>query len=181
MAWAAAGLLLLPPISHAATVAVSGSTAEGLSLAGAPSISQVSPTSQSTVGPDWITETLYDGSTLFTGISFTRIQLEITTPGVLRVQLTDLAFPSLAGLLTFSLVQGGDVAAILPAPGELHFEVAEPGRFFAYVYGVGAPGSSVASYYLNVTHSYIPLPAAVWLLLSGMLALGTTAYRRRAS
>jgi hypothetical protein len=182
---ALACLVLLPAISKAAPVYDTDTLPDDLQSAGVTSISKVSVAPRMAGETVSITDTLYDGTTLFAGISFTRIQLDLPGAGLLRVQLSDLAFPALAGLLSVTLVQGGDVKGILPAPGLLELEVSGPGRYFAYVYAVGAPNVSAASFYLNITQTRqeaIPLPAALWLLLSGLLAFGRAAtYRRRAA
>jgi hypothetical protein len=131
-----------------------------------------------------ITETLYAGTTLFTGVTFTQFELDVPAAGRLTVQLQDLEFPSLTGALSFALVQGGTVLGLLPGAGVLEIDLTGPAELFAFVYGVATPGVNVGSYYLDITHAYqqpIPLPAAFWLLLSGLFSASLLGRARRRS
>lgn len=129
------------------------------------------------------TTTLYDGNTVFTGVNFTRMQLNVPAAGHLEVSLKDMQFPALAGALSFALVSNGTVLGLVNGTGKFAVDLDGPQNLFGYVYGVGAPLASTASYYLNVTHSSsaapVPLPAAVWMLLGGLGMTGWLGRRRR--
>ncbi len=125
--------------------------------------------------------TLYDGNTIFSGVSFTRMQFDVPTAGHLEITLKDMEFPALAGALSFALIEGGTVLGLVNGTGSFSMDLDGPRTLFGYVYAVGAPSISTASYYLNVTHQYaapVPLPAAIWLLLGG---LGMTGWLGRRS
>jgi hypothetical protein len=116
-------------------------------------------------------QTLYEGTTIFTGVSFTRMEFDVPAAGHLEITLRDMEFPALAGALSFALVEGGTILGLVNGTGSFSMDLDGPRTLFGYVYGVGAPLISTASFYLNVTHTYaapVPLPAAIWLLLGGL-------------
>jgi hypothetical protein len=125
------------------------------------------------------TTTLYEASTIFTGVSLTTVEFAVPMAGFLDVTLRDMEFPALAGALSFALVQQGSVIGLINGSGRLDLDIEGPQTLFGYVYGVGAPGISTASYFLNISYAPIPLPAAVWMLLSGLALTGWVGRRRR--
>jgi hypothetical protein len=133
-------------------------------------------------GTTLVTQTLYRGTTLFSGMTFTQIELDVPAAGSLSVTLRDMEFPALLGALSFSLVRGGEVLAVQNGGGGFDLDMAGPATLFGFVYAVGAPGVNVGSYYLDIQHKYeeaVPLPASLWLLLSGASWIGWLGRRRR--
>jgi hypothetical protein len=125
---------------------------------------------------------LYDGTTLFTGVQFARLEFHVPGAGQVNVLLDDLQFPSTSGLLTFALVDGGTVLGLINGSGSLQYAVDGARTLFGYVYAVASPGANAGSYYLGVTHdgpSPVPLPPAVGLLLAGLAAAGGAGVRVR--
>ncbi len=174
------GLFLLSGVAQAAMAVPPDSLPGDSSLAGAMSISAFSPVTTTSA---LRSVTLYDGTTLFSGVNFTQFEVNVPAAGNLQIRLSDLAFPALSGALSFALVDGGAVLGVLPGAGSLDLDIAGPAELFAFVYAVGTPGIGIGSYYLNIRHEYpgpIPLPASVWLLLSGAAWGGWLGRRRRA-
>jgi hypothetical protein len=160
---ATAAAVLLMPAGVSATTVAGAWTPDGT----------LSSSSQALGDPalNLTSKTLYDGNTIFTGVSFTRMQFDVPAAGHLEVTLKDMEFPALAGALSFALIEGGTVLGLVNGTGSFSMELDGPRTLFGYVYGVGAPLVSTASFYLNVTHEYaapVPLPAAIWLLLGGL-------------
>jgi hypothetical protein len=144
-------------------------------VTGDPSLS--SADAQSTL----VRSTLYETNTIFTGVSMTRVEFAVPSAGQLQVTLTDLEFPALAGALSFALVQEGSVLGLINGGGMMEMDFDGPQTLFGYVYGVGAPSVSTASFFLNISHEYaapIPLPAAVWVFLGGLGLTGWVGRRR---
>jgi hypothetical protein len=168
--------------AHAAAVPLTAAPFEQGPSSSIASISSVSPGGEATgllSDLPLITTTLYDGTTLYAGVNFTQFELDVPSEGTLRVKLEDLAFPALAGSLSFALVRDGTVLDVLNGSGSFERPVAGAVRLFAYVYAVAAPGINIGSHYLNVTHeTVIPLPAAFWLLAGGLGLLGWVGRRR---
>jgi hypothetical protein len=170
-------LIATSPVRAAAVVAMDDYT-------GAASFSTAAVSDLYATDVPTITETLYAGTTLFTGVSFTQFELDVPAAGLLTVRLQDLEFPSLTGALSFALVQGGTVLGLLPGAGVLEIDLTGPAELFAFVYGVATPGVNVGSYHLDITQTYqqpIPLPAAFWLLLSGLFSTSLLGRVRRRS
>lgn len=113
--------------------------------------------------------------------------MQVATPGTLSVQLSDLNWQGRLADLSFS-VNGpngllaqitGDRSRSFPAavgggPGNataaVLFDVTAPGTYYAYVSGKAIGAYGIGLYSLNATFSSnaVPLPAAAWLLLSGV-------------
>jgi hypothetical protein len=123
--------------------------------------------------------TLYEANTIFSSVTFTTVEFAVPAAGYLDVTLKDMEFPALAGALSFTLVQRGTVIGLINGSGTLELDVDGPQTMFGYVYGAGAPLISTASYFLNISYAPIPLPAAVWMLLSGLALTGWVGRRRR--
>jgi hypothetical protein len=101
--------------------------------------------------------------------------LNITSPGTLTVTLGDLGWPKMLSSLSFAVTNATSVLAQMTGVGSLVYDVTSPGAFFAAVYA--QPDASVGTglYHINVDFSPaapppppVPLPASVWMLLSGV-------------
>jgi hypothetical protein len=118
-------------------------------------------------------------------VSFSRIELEVPSSGLVSVSLEDLLFPQAAATLSFALVDGDSVLGVINGSGTLQYSIVTSGvkSLFAYAYAVAAPGVNTGAYALNITHDAavapVPLPAAAWLLLSGLGLAGWTGRSRR--
>jgi hypothetical protein len=170
--------------ARAAMAAPSESMQEASQVMGAASISTMAaaaaagPQSGAVGGP---LTTLYEGTTMYTGVSFTQMELDLPSAGTLWVDLKDMEFVALSGALSFALVKDGSVLEVQDGSGSFSLDVSGPTRLFAFVYGVAEPGVNVASYFLSIRHEAsepVPLPASLWLLLSGMALAGWSGRRR---
>jgi hypothetical protein len=91
--------------------------------------------------------------------------------GSVSVSLADLGWPGPMSSLSFSATTSTSLLAQLAAPGGLTFAVQGAGQYFATVYGVADPAFGSGLYSLNLSYAPVPLPAASWLLLSGLALL----------
>lgn len=177
----ALGVLLAMP-AHAAML--EGTTATG----GAPGSAAMSPLeSKTSLLPSFAasaTSTLYEGTKVFDTVAFDRIEFIVPVSGLLTVSLTDLLFPGPTATLDFALVDGSAVLGVIDGSGTLQYSVvtSTPRSLFGYVFAVAAPGINSGAYSLDVklesTVAPVPLPAAGWMLLSGIGLLGFSSRRR---
>ena len=168
----------------AATVDVDASSASTVPVGAAKAAAySPEPTLLGATGDEVLVRSvLYDATTLFTGVQFTRLEFHVPGAGEVNVQLDDLRFPFSTGILTFALVDGGTVLGLINGGGSLQYVVDGARTLYGYLYAVAAPGANAGSYYLGVTHdgpSPVPLPPALGLLLAGLATAGATGVRAR--
>ncbi len=179
----ALGLALLGSAAVDADMIGAADSTAGPLLSSSTSIFKIEGGSVLSQAPgDTVNMTLYSGSTLFTGVSLSQFEVNIPAAGRLSVRLTDLNFPSAVGALSFALVDQGEVVGLLDGAGDLTLQLGGAATMYAFVYAVAAPGVNIGSYYLDVSHEFeqpVPLPAAIWLLLSGVGFVGWLGRRRR--
>ena len=99
----------------------------------------------------------------------------------MTVTLTDLGWPGLFSSLSFAASTSTSLLAQLSAPGSLTFEIGGAGNYFATVYGVADPNFGSGLYSLNLSYAPVPIPAAGWLLLSGLALLARKTNRHQRS
>lgn len=107
-----------------------------------------------------------------------RVEFDVPFAGTVSVQLIDLGLPQPFECLTFLLTTGSTVLADVKAPDTFSFELNSPRRLFGFLNGDPQGALNVGAYLLQVSVTPVPLPAAVWLLLSGLGGLGL-AFRKR--
>jgi hypothetical protein len=127
---------------------------------------------------------MYSATALVTAPTVTIAQLEFASAGTINVLLKDLAWPDLAQSLSFSLSEPLGVLARLTSPGVLTYDLTGPATLFASVYAAPAATARAALYHLQVSFTaappvpHVPLPAGVWLLISGIAGLGAVLRKR---
>ncbi len=140
---------------------------------------------------------------LISGRQSFMIAMEVKFTGTMQVTLSDLQWQGKLADLSFSVVDangalvqgrqaagqalGASVASAANAPAQKFYDVTTPGAYSIYFSG-NAAGSkyNMGLYSLNVIldtvdASPVPLPAAGWLLVSGLGALGAAMRRKRAA
>jgi hypothetical protein len=101
--------------------------------------------------------------------------------GKVTVTLEDLGWPGLMSSLSFAATTSTSLLAQLAAPGRMSFDITGAGNYFATVYGIADPNFGSGLYSLNLKYSPVPLPAAAWLLLSGLALLPRKTNRHQRS
>jgi hypothetical protein len=115
-----------------------------------------------------------DRTELFSGTALQSFVLPIavTSAGTVRVTLTDLTWPERLANLSFAATGSSQVLGRLDAPGVLSFAMAAAGNFSADVFGTPRGAASMGLFSLHIDFAPVPLPAAAWLLLTGLTGLG---------
>ena len=112
-------------------------------------------------------------------------QFDIPFAGTLTIQLIDLTWPEKFSSLSFMMTSGHEVLAKLDAPGTITYQLDAPGRFFGLL-SAGAQGAmslaeeamAPGTYLLQMSLQQltqpqpVALPAAIWLLMSGVIGIG---------
>jgi hypothetical protein len=128
-------------------------------------------------------QTLYEATTFVRGSALTYTTLQIETAGTLLVKLVDLTWPQAFESLSFTLANAAGVLGTAEGSGLMTFQLAGPVTLFAGVYADAAGLKDKGLYHLAIDFapSVVPLPAAVWLLLSGLGGLAMARRRRAAA
>jgi len=105
--------------------------------------------------------------------------LALASAGTLTVTVFDIGVPQLLQSLSFAITDTNSVLQKLTNAGTLTYSVTGPMTLFANVYAVPDSSAGTGVYHINVSFApTVPLPAAGWLLFSGLT--GLTAFRRKA-
>lgn len=99
--------------------------------------------------------------------------LSLTSAGALTVTVTDLLWPQALQSLSFAITNNQGVLESLSGGGQLNYQATGPMTLFANVFAIPNSLAGSGLYHINVsfTPSVVPLPAALWLLLSGLSGL----------
>lgn len=124
-----------------------------------------------------VTQQLFESTTLVTGSSMSLTDLELTSPGTLVIKMKDLAWPGLLNTLSFTLTDATHALQTFSlggaTSGTWSYEVTAPGTLYAAVFAKPSSTLKAGMYYVDVSYQTtpVPLPAAAWLLISGIAGL----------
>ena len=103
--------------------------------------------------------------------------LGLSAPGQWSITVSDLAWSQSLQSLSFAITNMSGVLASRMGAGTLTFDVVTPMNLFATVFAIPNAAVGAGIYHINIAFTPsappVPLPAAVWLLLSGMCGLAT--------
>ncbi|MGD9843622.1 MAG: VPLPA-CTERM sorting domain-containing protein [Steroidobacteraceae bacterium] len=133
--------------------------------------------SMSTAQAETVTTELFHSTTLVTASSLNGTELSLAMPGTLTFKLEDLKWPGLLDTLSFVLTDNTSVLKtykfdVGSTSGSWTYNVTSPQTLYAAVFAKPATTSQAGMYYANISYetaaSPVPLPAALWLLISGL-------------
>lgn len=116
------------------------------------------------------------------GSSLTVTSFNLSSAGQLSLDLKSIDWPNPLTELTLLVTDMNDVWERLDVSSgvnNLLVNVGAPGQFFAAVFARTVDSSTPGLYHLDASFAPVPLPAAAWLLLSGLGGLAVTMRRRK--
>lgn len=117
---------------------------------------------------------VYEDFNFVAGETVFSTAFEVTVPGLYKADLVDFAFPAPLDILALGITQNGMPLGIGFGTGSFTFNVMTPGTLFAHLAAVPESGGE-GLYGLQIMS--VPVPAAIWLLLSGVFGIATIARR----
>jgi hypothetical protein len=102
------------------------------------------------------------------GTSLQVDSLSFASAGRLSIRLTDLEFPLPLESLSVLVTDLNGLTQRLDGPGDLLIDLAGPARLFVAVFARTQDRHTPGLYALTSNFAPVPLPAAAWLLLSGL-------------
>ena len=113
-----------------------------------------------------------NSSIVVKGTSLIVNELALPSAGTLTIKLADIKWPDTLQSLSFLVTDLKDSWTTLDNAGNLLVNVSGPTQLFAAVFARSQSDSAYGLYNLRASFSPVPLPAAVWLMLSGLGAIG---------
>jgi hypothetical protein len=128
-----------------------------------------------TAGTSWANTVVYEEVELFDTQTVLNDTFTVIDAGTYRATLTDFEFPEPMAQSGMAVTTATELLGSLNAPGSFTFD-ATPGDYFVSFFGEAGASTSYGMYGIEI--SQVPLPAAVWLLGSGLIALVGVGRRR---
>jgi len=113
-----------------------------------------------------------NSSIVVKGSSLIVNELALPSAGVLTIKLADIKWPDTLQSLSFLVTDLKNSWTTLDKAGNLLVNVSGPTQLFAAVFARSQSEGVYGLYNLRASFSPVPLPAAVWLMLSGLGAIG---------
>jgi hypothetical protein len=121
---------------------------------------------------------LLEKSGLISGSQSFVFEMQAPGAGMVNVQLSNLGWPERLSSVSFAASTATSILSRLADEGSTSFHITGPGAYYAHVAGIAQGALQVGLYSLRITFSAgntpgspVPLPAALWLLISGLGAL----------
>jgi hypothetical protein len=140
------------------------------------------------VGTDALASPVYEATTLVTQPKIDMQTLNLQSAGTVSVKLTDLKWPDLLGTLSFTLFDATHVIGSYSLDslnkGLGSFNVDTAGTYYASIFASPASGQLGGLYNAQIffqATSPVPLPAAAWLLISGLAGLAAMRPKQKLS
>jgi hypothetical protein len=119
--------------------------------------------------------TLLQGTSVISDVKYT---FNVSGPGTLNVNLTDMVWPASLNDLSFTAATSSSVIGQINGPGQASFDITGGGTIYAFVTGEATnpttgPAYGLGLFNLNIdfTPSVVPLPASLGLLLLSLMGL----------
>lgn len=122
---------------------------------------------------------LFGRPTVAWGTSLRVDSLSLSSPGTLSIRLSDLNFPQPLESLSLLVTDLNGLLQRLDGPGSLLIDLGGAAQLFVAVFARTEDRFTPGLYAVTTQFSPVPLPAAVWLLLSGLGGLAAVVRRRK--
>jgi hypothetical protein len=128
------------------------------------------------VGSAGAAEVMYDGAGFIRGQQAGMESFNISGPGTLTVQLSNVAWPVPLGSLNAVISSASGLLGPEMSDGTQSFQLTHGGEIFAQWFGTAQGPLDVGVYALKIEFTPnalpVPLPASIGLLVSGLALLG---------
>jgi hypothetical protein len=121
-------------------------------------------------GPSLASTVVYDNVGFFKTETLFTEEFAISNAGTYTSTLTDFNFPAPMVGIGMDVTTATDLLGSLLAPGSFTFN-ATPGKYFVSFFGLADTSTPSQLGQFGIEISQVPVPAAAWLFVSGLLGL----------